>query len=422
MLLVLLFACPSPGSISLGQEPTPEPEPDSAEEPDTGDSGEEIGGDTGGGEVPDEPEPTVVVDCNGAGDYLTITEAILASRSGDRIGLKPCTYVESIDYIGKALDIYGLAPRESVILAAASRGPVVTAVRGESVGTRLAHVTLTGGSGGYGSALYVDRALFTLEDAVVRDNGTASSTFYQNAASVRLIDVTAFDNTTSSREGMELVGTDGSLHAQGFHLTCGNAPYGIYQHLDLLMTDSTMDCADADYALVVSRGEVHLRRSRVEGGSVGLYAEDKDDTRNERAWMFNTILVGSEYGASTAYMRVKARNSVFWGGTRGLALNAPHAESYLYSSAFIGSRCGIDDDGDPYLAGWNAVGESPLCGFAGADTVSGDPLFVDAPEDFHLLEGSPLIDAGDPDEGENDDDDTRNDIGAYGGPEANGPR
>lgn len=301
------------------------PLPDSAT--DSGDSGENIGGDTsedtGSGEKPDEPTPTVVVDCNGGADFTTITEAIAASTSGDRIGLRACTYTENVDYRGKALDIYGLDVREKVIIEAASRAPVVTAARGESIGTRLAHVTLTGGGGGYGSALYVDRALFTLEDAVVRDNGSASSTFYQSAASVRLLDVVAYDNETSSRQGMEVFANDGSMHAVGFHLTCGRTAYAIYQHVDLLLTDSTLDCADAEYGVMIDGGEVHVRRSRIEASSVGVYAEDNNDTRNERVWLFNSIVVGGDQGVATSYMHVKVRNSVLWGGDRGLSSATP---------------------------------------------------------------------------------------------------
>ena len=421
-MLLLLAACTGPGSIGLGSDTGADSAPP-VDSVDTRDSGERIEGETGErGEMPDEPEPTVMVDCTGAGDYTTITEAIAASHSGDRIGLRACTYTENVNYLGKSLDIYGVDVRENVIIEAATRDPVVTAVRGESIGTRLAHVTLTGGGGGYGSALYVDRALFTLEDAVVRDNGSATSTFYQSAASVRLVNVQAFDNTTSGRSSMEFFANDGSMHLQDVYLNCGNAHYGIYEHVVLLLTDSTLDCEEADYGVYVEGGEVHVRRSRIEGGSVGIGAEDNNDTRNERVWLFNSIVVGGDNGVATDFMHVKVRNSVLWGGDRGLSLEHPHVDSYIYSSALLGSRCGIDDDRSPYVAGWNALGESPECGFPGTDTIAGDPLFVDAPNDFHLAEGSPLIDAGDPDTGENDDDDTRNDIGAYGGAEANGPR
>lgn len=44
-----------------------------------------------------------------------------------------------------------------------------------------------------------------------------------------------------------------------------------------------------------------------------------------------------------------------------------------------------------------------------------DPLFI-SPDDFHLSEDSPCIDAGNPDPEHNDVNGTRNDQGAYGGP------
>ena len=49
-----------------------------------------------------------------------------------------------------------------------------------------------------------------------------------------------------------------------------------------------------------------------------------------------------------------------------------------------------------------------------------DPMFIDIEQnDFHLQSGSPCIDAGDPSVEYNDFDGTRNDMGAYGGPQGN---
>ncbi|NIA28497.1 MAG: T9SS type A sorting domain-containing protein, partial [Actinobacteria bacterium] len=54
----------------------------------------------------------------------------------------------------------------------------------------------------------------------------------------------------------------------------------------------------------------------------------------------------------------------------------------------------------------------------GENDISDDPLFVDESEnDFHLAPGSPCVNAGNPAAQYNDPDGTRNDMGAFGGPD-----
>lgn len=56
-------------------------------------------------------------------------------------------------------------------------------------------------------------------------------------------------------------------------------------------------------------------------------------------------------------------------------------------------------------------------GWSGEGNINIDPKFFDiAVEDFHLLPGSPCINTGNPLEQYNDHDGSRNDMGAYGGP------
>lgn len=98
-------------------------------------------------------------------------------------------------------------------------------------------------------------------------------------------------------------------------------------------------------------------------------------------------------------------------------------ESYFYNNIAVGSRCGLKTDGDAYAIGWNAIqGADASCNADGFSSVFEDPAFVDAPTDFHLAASSPAIDAGNPDSSDDDVDGTRNDLGAYGGPEGEGPR
>jgi hypothetical protein len=424
-MILLLVACE--GTLSLGDPVTPPKADDTAPvaedstEVIPGDSTEDPPGDDTGPNVDyDEPAPDVRVDCRGGGDFDTITAAIAAVPSKTRIGVAPCTYDEAIDFTGKELDIYGLGDAADVVIRAPSSGPVVTAVRGESIATRLAHVTLTGGGGTYGAALYMDAAILTLQDVAITDIGRTTVLIYTSGAGLTLSDVRIGGNDYA-RGGYVFYVDNGWLNAQWLRMDCDDAQYGVVEHEATLVLDSRITCPDADVAVYVGGGELHMRRSEVVGGEYGIYGEDNNDTRNERMWLFNTAIAADDTAVAATYMHLKARNDVFWGGRVGLYLNDGHIESYVYASAMHGSRCAAQGDGYAYTNSWNAV-DDETCGFDMPDAIVGDPMFVDPPNDFHLADGSPLIDAGDPDEDEADDDDSPNDIGRYCGPEADGPR
>lgn len=369
----------------------------------TGDTGEVI-------ETPD-----VWVDCNGGGDFRTITEAIASSLSGTKIGLLPCTYAEDVNFDGKTLNIFGMKGAEQTIVRGTGAGPVVTAIRGEGLGTRLAGVTVTGGGRGYGSAVYMVGTILELDGVVMTDNSAADAMIYGIGVSLTMTDVALRDNRGGSG-GSVIYLDDGSLVAERLDVECGSVAYGIYEHNVTLMLNSTVDCASASYGIVVSGGEVQLRQTAVRAALTALYAEDNADTRNERVWLYNAILVGGDNGVQAQYMHVRADNNVMWGGSNGLEMTGCHDESEIYDSALIGGSCGIRGDSNSYTLGWNAIGTGRTCRVTTFADVTGDPLFVDAPNDFHLGAGSPLIDAGNPDADREDGDGSRNDVGAYGGP------
>ncbi len=67
---------------------------------------------------------------------------------------------------------------------------------------------------------------------------------------------------------------------------------------------------------------------------------------------------------------------------------------------------------------WNNQLDYSNCS-AGSNDISENPLFINENlGNFKLLLNSPCIDSGDPDIKYNDVDGTRNDIGAYGGPDS----
>lgn len=404
------------------------PREDRSPDPDgpVGDSVETVPGDTAADTGPAvEPDPPdVVVDCAGGGDFVTIAEAMAASTSGTRIGLRPCTYVEDLDFAGKSLDVFGIEGSAVTILQGTGGGPVVTATRGESVGTRLAGVTVTGGAAadGYGSALRVDAAVLELDDVVVQGNERGYAVMYATGAHLDLVDV-AFRDNRVMRGGMVVLLDNGSMVAERLEIVCDDdrIEYGLYEHNSTLLLDSRVACGTAA-AILVTGGELQARRTEARGGAYGLYAGDNEDDPNERLWLHNSAFAGDEAGALAYYMYVKARNVVFHGGRVGLDLYGARADSWVESSAAVGTACGFRTDGVAPAWAWNAVdGTGASCRAQGAATIEGDPRFVDTSVDFALAADSPLVDAGDPDPDRDDADGTRNDVGRYGGPDALGP-
>ena len=81
-------------------------------------------------------------------DYPTIQEAInAAALSGDQIEVAPGTYIEAINFNGKAVRLYSAYGRDATTIDATGLdASVVTCTSGEGSGTILEGFTITGGN------------------------------------------------------------------------------------------------------------------------------------------------------------------------------------------------------------------------------------------------------------------------------------
>lgn len=115
----------------------------------------------------------------------------------------------------------------------------------------------------------------------------------------------------------------------------------------------------------------------------------------------------AETAVSVVFAQPRIVNNVFEGG---IAIDANQNVVTVESNAFVDTENSVlDAEFGASIASNAFVGVEAV----GADPVTGDPLFVDADAgDFHLREGSPLIDAG---IGSDGFDGSTADIGAYGG-------
>ena len=92
-------------------------------------------------------------------DHLTIQGAIAAAVNGDEIIVQPGTYVESIDFLGKAITVRSTDPNDigvvlNTIIDGTGFDHVVQCISGEGPGTVLSGFVITGGNangGGFGN-------------------------------------------------------------------------------------------------------------------------------------------------------------------------------------------------------------------------------------------------------------------------------
>ena len=68
---------------------------------------------------------TLVVDCEGGGDFLSVQDAVESAASGDTILVEPCVYTEEVHASGKCLVIQGAGAGVTELLSSGS-GPTMT--------------------------------------------------------------------------------------------------------------------------------------------------------------------------------------------------------------------------------------------------------------------------------------------------------
>jgi len=166
--------------------------------------------------------PTLAVENDGSGDYLTIQSAIDNAITGDRILVGNGTFSENINFNGKEIEIIGNGPGNSVIDGNAS-GSVITFANGETSNCLLRGFTIRNGSGtninltlpyspqtNYGGGIYINGASPVLEDLIVENNsvaqdgengGSGGGIYIGNGANVQFNNVTVRNNTSDRYQG-----------------------------------------------------------------------------------------------------------------------------------------------------------------------------------------------------------------------------
>ena len=293
--------------------------------------------------------------------------------------------------------------------------------------------------------IYIEKGDLALERVSFREDGSTygHSAVYAKDAEVELRDCSFSDHQAYLGAGAVTVEGSGGLHAEGLVFERTGTTYGTGGGLYFKGKSATLlDLNFQEAQGYSSGGAVYLEAEEVlveglrvhtascvygSGGGLfvkadlaeldGLWIEDVEcDSAGglylevqELELTRSVVLNGTAtYGSGTAWMGGEElyvlNNDFLEGGQLDLKAGGRGLfQNNIVSSSEVSFE-GIDQ------LGWNAW--SGLSPEAGEGDIEGDCDFVSYPDDLHLAEGSPCIDAGNPEL--LDEDGSRSDIGAFG--------
>ena len=324
------------------------------------------------------------------GHFMLIQNAINVVRPGDSVLVDPGTYNQSINFGGKAIVVTSTSGKDSTFLMGDGSDNIVTLQGGEDSSTILRGFTIKFAPE---SAVYTENAAVSILNCdILRCHGTGVRIENSNGpAVIRNCLIERCDYPEGG--GVRFKSSSGIIeYCNILHNYASSRGGGIFVH---------------GSSNVIIRYNTICDNS-TDGMGGGLYVFDGDDFRIYNNTFYDNQVHTSDPSTSPVsgaaiytYTdgNVDVRNNIIVENGPGVGIMSPQVyEGHLY------------EYNDVYL---NT--DSNYCYVVpGIGTISADPMFVDpVSDDFHLMAGSPCIDAGDPSPGYNDSDGTRNDMGAF---------
>lgn len=325
----------------------------------------------------------IFVDPNNPEGFATISEAVQEADEGDVIFVAEGFYSEQIT-IDKNLSLIG-AGAELTTISFAQAGNTIDMTADVDTTTHIDGFSITA-KGGIGIA--------------IADGGSATIL-----------------NCTFSRCAQQGVSLSSSESIVRLNLFTGNQGGALYAYLDQgsVITNNTFkeNASGAGDGWQGWLGTVFFRNEATRTVFANNLLKGNTATGAIHCWGSSPTI------KNNVIVENADRGIIIMSATSG-ATAAPLISSNIIADNNIGIHL---TDGTPVIT-YNDVYNSASGDYNGAsDDVGGiskDPKFTDTRrEDYSLMEGSPCIDTGMPGAANSDPDDTRNDMGMFGGPFAN---
>lgn len=202
-------------------------------------------------------------------NYPTIQGAIDASVNGDTVIVRPGTYVENTDFVGKAITVHSEQGASVTTIDGSKAGSVVTFQNGEGLDTVLEGFSITNGLSSNGGGIYCYYSEPTIADNSISENTAADGGggIFCAHSSPYFTDNTISDNTAARGGGIHCRNSSSPLIEKNA-ITWNAASEGGGIHCD---DNSAPDITD---------NTISGNSAEVTGGGIGCYYTDPTITNN----------------------------------------------------------------------------------------------------------------------------------------------
>src|SRR5690349_1228431 len=202
-------------------------------------------------------------------DQPTIQAGINAASPGDTVLVAPGTYVENINFNGKAITVTSSNGAASTIIDGNAAGTVVTFNQNESAGALLNGFTIRNGRALNGAGIYIVAASPTIINNVITGNGGIDGAGILVAKGAPLIQ----GNTVTSN-----FQSGGSGWGAAIHITGSNGLTSKTSLIGNTITNNHFDGGSSGGGISVDSASVLIQNNYISGnsaynGGAGIFAE-----------------------------------------------------------------------------------------------------------------------------------------------------
>ncbi|MCA9295521.1 MAG: hypothetical protein KC983_03370 [Phycisphaerales bacterium] len=351
---------------------------------------------------------------------LTIQEAIdiAETLNATELVVAPGTYVENINFGGRALTLRSAMGPEVTIIDGDAADQVITCVTGEGPGTVIDGFTIrnglatSGAPNDRGAGLYMNQSSPTVMNCIFEDNtATNGGAFYCNGSAPTLINCVFRNNHGISGGGYYSNNANLTLQGCEFDGNISTARGGGGLHVDgnsLISGCQFTDNTSVTYGggLVIDNGANITVEfcvfdnnfsgddgSNGRGGAIELHNSSATAaTLTARHCLFMNNSSSQSGGALYGLSPLTVQQCTFYGNSTGVGTAGVLGGGVLHS---LVNNIAWNNGNTPIGSSVNATYNCIEGGQTGVGNIGLAPMFVDAANgNFRLLAGSPCIDAG----------------------------